>query len=54
MKPKDMAKRSVDLNPSEELELLRDVKRGISDIEAGRVVTHEEALARLLARYKKS
>ena len=35
----------------EELELLRDVHRGLADIEAGRVVSHEEARARLMARY---
>lgn len=35
----------------EELELLRDVHRGLADVEAGRVVPHDEARARLLARY---
>jgi prevent-host-death family protein len=35
----------------EDLELLRDVHRGLADVEAGRVVSHEEARARLLARY---
>ena len=35
----------------EELELLRDVHRGLADVEAGRVVPHEEARARLMARY---
>jgi antitoxin YefM len=35
----------------EELELLRDIHRGLADAEAGRVVPHEEAHARLLARY---
>lgn len=35
----------------EELELLRDVHRGLADVEAGRVVSHEEARARLMARY---
>lgn len=35
-----------------ELELLRDVHRGLSDIEAGRVVSHDEARTRLLNRYK--
>jgi antitoxin YefM len=36
----------------EELELLRDVHRGLADVEAGRVVPHDEARARLLARYQ--
>lgn len=36
----------------EELDLLRDVHRGLADVEAGRVVPHDEALARLLARYE--
>lgn len=35
----------------EELDLLRDVHRGLADVEAGRVVAHEEARARLMARY---
>lgn len=35
----------------EDLELLRDVHRGLADIEAGRVVSHEEARARLMSRY---
>jgi len=36
----------------EELELLKDVHRGLADIEAGRVTPHEEAMDRLLDRYK--
>jgi predicted transcriptional regulator len=52
MKPKRVAKRSCDLSPSEELELLRDVQRGLADVEAGRVVAHDVARARLLARYE--
>jgi antitoxin YefM len=36
----------------EELDVLRDVHRGLSDVEAGRVVSHDEARARLLARYE--
>jgi antitoxin YefM len=36
----------------DELDLLRDVQRGLADIEAGRVVPHDEARARLLARYE--
>lgn len=36
----------------DELDLLRDVQRGLADIEAGRVVPHDEACARLLARYE--
>jgi antitoxin YefM len=36
----------------EELDLLRDVHRGLADVEAGRVVPHDEACARLLARYE--
>ncbi|HYG62467.1 MAG TPA: type II toxin-antitoxin system Phd/YefM family antitoxin [Thermoanaerobaculia bacterium] len=35
----------------EELELLRDVHRGLADVQAGRVVPHDEARARLMARY---
>ncbi|MEP7010704.1 MAG: type II toxin-antitoxin system prevent-host-death family antitoxin [Acidobacteriota bacterium] len=35
----------------EEIDLLRDVHRGLADIRAGRVVPHEEARARLLSRY---
>ena len=55
MTPKDVTKRSCDLNPTEEdLELLRDVQRGLADVEAGRVVAHDVARARLLARYKES
>jgi predicted transcriptional regulator len=34
----------------EEIELLRDVQRGLADVEAGRVVPHDEARARLLSR----
>jgi antitoxin YefM len=36
----------------EEIELLQDVHRGLADAEAGRVIPHEEARARLTARYK--
>jgi len=36
----------------EELDLLRDVHRGLADVEAGRVVSHDEARARLLSRYE--
>lgn len=36
----------------EELDLLRDVHRGLADVEASRVVPHDEARARLLARYE--
>lgn len=32
----------------DELDLLRDVQRGLADIEAGRVVPHDEARARLV------
>ena len=35
----------------EEIELLRDVHRGLADAEAGRVTPHEEARTRLMARY---
>jgi len=35
----------------EEIDLLRDVHRGLADFEAGRVTPHEEAMARLLERY---
>lgn len=35
----------------EDLALLQDVHRGLADVEAGRVVSHEEARARLMARY---
>jgi prevent-host-death family protein len=34
----------------DELALLRDVHRGLADVEAGRVIPHEEARARLTAR----
>jgi antitoxin YefM len=37
----------------EEIDLLRDVHRGLADVRAGRVVPHEEARARLMARYDK-
>jgi antitoxin YefM len=37
----------------DEVELLRDVHRGLEDVRAGRVVPHDEARARLLARYAK-
>jgi|GraSoiStandDraft_24_1057298.scaffolds.fasta_scaffold1462626_2 prevent-host-death family protein len=37
----------------EELELLRDVHRGLADVRAGRVMSHEQARASLLARYDK-
>jgi antitoxin YefM len=36
----------------EEIELLKDVHRGLADVEAGPVTPHEEVRARLLARYK--
>lgn len=36
----------------EEVELLRDVHRGLADVEAGRGVPHDEARARLLSRYE--
>lgn len=36
----------------DELELLKDVYRGLADLEAGRVVPHEEVRTRLLDRYK--
>ena len=46
----------VDLNTYqsllEELDLLRDVHRGLADIEAGRVVPHEEVRAHFLSRFK--
>lgn len=35
----------------EELDLLRDVHRGLADVEAGRVVSQEDARARLMVRY---
>jgi len=35
-----------------EIDLLRDVHLGLTDVEAGRVVPHKEARARLLARYQ--
>ena len=55
-----MEDKSEDLDPAdivymdgEEMELLlRDVQRGLADIEAGRVVPHEEVIALLLTRYK--
>jgi antitoxin YefM len=36
----------------EEVELLRDVHQGLADVEAGRVVPHDEARTRLLSRYE--
>lgn len=36
----------------EEVELLRDVHRGLAAIEAGKVVSHEEARARILGRHE--
>jgi predicted transcriptional regulator len=52
----DPLKTRQDVQPVSELEakaadLLRDVHRGLADAEAGRVVPHEEARARLLSRY---
>ncbi len=38
-------------NLLEEIEFLRDVHRGLADADAGRVTPHEEARARLIARY---
>jgi PHD/YefM family antitoxin component YafN of YafNO toxin-antitoxin module len=35
----------------EEIETLQDALRGLADVQAGRVVSHEEARARLLARF---
>lgn len=35
----------------EEIDLLKDVHCGLADVEARRVVPHEEARARLLSRY---
>ena len=35
----------------DELALLRDVQRGLADVEAGRVVPHEEVRALLEKRY---
>lgn len=35
-----------------EIDLLRDIHRGLADVEAGRVTPHEEAMAGLLNRYK--
>lgn len=40
------------LTEEEERELLQDIQRGLEDIEAGRVTPHEEAMARLLDRYR--
>lgn len=37
--------------PAQDLALLQDVHLGLADLEAGRVVSHEEARARLMARY---
>lgn len=36
----------------DEIDLLKDVCRGLADIEAGRVTPHEEAMDRLRDRYK--
>lgn len=40
----------IDEGPNEALgiEFLKEVRRGLADIEAGRVVPHDEARARLL------
>ncbi len=52
-----MAKISLNLKDDiqpillEEHDLLRDILLGLADAEAGRVVPHEEARARLMARY---
>ena len=56
MKPDDIRQvsRLLDLDPSEELELIRDIQRGLDDVQAGRVIAHEEARVRLLARYEKT
>ena len=35
----------------DELELLRDVQTGLADVEAGRVIPHEEVRELLLKRY---
>ena len=39
-------------NLLDELEELRDVQRGLADIEAGRVVDHKDVEARIAARLK--
>ena len=36
----------------EELEELRDVQRGLADVEAGRVVDHEDVVDHIEARFK--
>ena len=37
----------------EEIETLQDVSRGLADVQEGRVISHEEAKARLLALFSK-
>ena len=37
----------------DELDLLRDIRRGLADVDAGRLVPHDRARARLLSRYRK-
>jgi prevent-host-death family protein len=36
----------------EENDLLRDIQHGLADVAAGRTVPHDEARARLLAKYR--
>ena len=49
--PLNLAEDSQPASDIETLELLRDVHRGLADADAGRVTIHEEARARLMARY---
>jgi predicted transcriptional regulator len=46
------AESQADQSLLEEIDLLTDVRRGLADVEAKRVVPHEEARSRLLARYQ--
>ncbi|MFL6202970.1 MAG: hypothetical protein ACJ76J_27700 [Thermoanaerobaculia bacterium] len=41
------------LPEEDEREFLQDIQRGLDDIEAGRVIPHEEVMARLLDRLEK-
>lgn len=37
----------------DEVALLEDIRQGLADVEAGRVVPHAEARDRLMARYRR-
>ncbi len=37
----------------DEIDLLKEIYRGLADVEAGRITPHEEAMAGLLSRYQR-